>query len=92
VTVNEIGRIAGVGVMSDSEFHDFELALVRIYRIDEESQERIAMALTAANLAPGVDRTTRERLDEIFAMLQHVHDPFITSGAQCHETLTRAVA
>jgi hypothetical protein len=78
--------------MSDSEFHDFELAIVRIYRTDEEWQERIAVALTAANLAPEVDRRTRDRLDEIFAMLQHVHDPFITSGAQCHETMTRAVA
>ena len=68
--------------MSDREFREFELDLVRLYRTDANSQESVAVALTVANLRPMIDSTTRARLEEIFAMLQHVHDPFVTGSAQ----------
>jgi len=68
--------------MSDEEFLEFELEIVRLYRSDAEAQESVAVALTVANLIPATDSITRARLDELFAMLQHVHDPFVTGSSQ----------
>jgi hypothetical protein len=79
VTADVIGRVAGISLMGEQEFREFELALVRLYRSDERAQEGIAIALTRANLSV-TDRVTRARIDEVLAMLQHVHDPFITSS------------
>lgn len=77
-----IGRVAGISRMSDDEFREFELDLVRLYRTDPGSQEGVVVALTVADLQPANDTTTRTRLTEIFGMLQHVHDPFVTGSAQ----------
>ncbi len=77
-----IERVPGISRMNDQEFMEFELDLVRLYRTDADAQESVAVALTVANLIPATDRITRARLDEIFAMLQHVHDPFVTGLAQ----------
>jgi hypothetical protein len=81
VAVDVLSRVAGISLMGEQEFRQFELALVRLYRSEERSQEGIAIALTRASLS-ATDRVTRERLDEVLAMLQHVHDPFITASIE----------
>ena len=82
MNADPISRVPGIKGMSDEEFLEFELEIVRLYRSDAEAQESVAVALTVANLIPSTDRITRARLDELFAMLQHVHDPFVTGSAQ----------
>ena len=81
VAFDVLSRIPGISQMGEQEFRQFELTLVRLYRSEERSQEGIAMALMRASLAP-TDQLTRERLDEVVAMLQHVHDPFITASVE----------
>jgi len=71
-----LGRLHEIG---DPEFHRFEYQLVSRYRLDEDAQEEIAVALTALNLSTE-DPVVRSRLDEIFGMLQHVHDPLIRTA------------
>lgn len=91
VTLEIIHRISGISLMSPQVFRDFELALVRLYRADERAQEGIAIALTRANLSE-MDVETRARLDEVFAMLQHVHDPLITSCAEEEDEFAQIAA
>jgi len=70
-------KIQEVDEFSDSTFRRFQRDVVVHYRRHEEDQEPIAIALTDQSvLAP--DRKTRERALETLAMLDHVHDPFIT--------------
>jgi hypothetical protein len=69
----EIGNIEDFG---DSTFRRFEWDLVSHYRRHEEDQELIATALHDKPRCIGV--RDRERILEILAMLQHVHDSFIT--------------
>lgn len=77
-TAELVRAIDRIGAMSVDEFRRFEFELVDRYRVDESSQEALAMALTRANLSV-VHSCERERVDEVLAMLQHVHDPFVTA-------------
>ncbi len=45
---------------------------------DERDQEPIAVALAGKRVS-SADTRTRERVNETLAMLDHVHDPFITA-------------
>ena len=63
-------------VMDDESFHRFEYNLVSRYRQFEAEQESIAIALTRRNFSDP-DPLTRNRVEEIMAMLEHVHDPYI---------------
>ena len=69
--------IEHVDDLGDSTFRRVQRDIVVHYRRHEEDQESIAMALTDKNSVSG-DRRTRERVSETLAMLDHVHDPFIT--------------
>jgi hypothetical protein len=62
--------------MDDAEFHAFQYELVHRYRRNEEEQEPIAVAVARA-CAEEEQRRNRERLEEILAMLDTTHDPFI---------------
>jgi hypothetical protein len=63
--------------MSDREFRGLQLQLVSRYRLNEEEQEPIAVALTRKNRSQSVAPASRKRVDEILIMLDHIHDPFI---------------
>ena len=62
--------------LPDREFRQFEYGLVAYYRRHESEQERIAVALRHRRLKP-LDVRSRVRIEEILAMLDHVHDPLI---------------
>ena len=62
--------------LPDLEFRQFEYGLVAYYRRNESEQERIGVALQRAFNRPLCLRSHR-RIDEILAMLEHVHDPMI---------------
>jgi hypothetical protein len=62
--------------LGDSTFRRVQRDLVVHYRRHEEDQEVIAIALTDKSILS--DGRTRERVSETLAMLDHVHDPFIT--------------
>jgi|GEM_PF-1973052 len=63
-------------IMDDETFHHFQFDLVSRYRQREEEQEAIAIALTRRNFSDP-DAKTRDRVEEILVMLEHVHDPYI---------------
>jgi hypothetical protein len=62
--------------LDPDSFHSIEYELVDRYRNCEDEQERIAMAVTEANLRVH-DPRSHERLDEMLAMLMTTHDPMI---------------
>ena len=62
--------------MNDAEFHAFEYDLVHYYRRHEAAQESIALAVTRA-CASMQTRRMRDRIEELLAMLDATHDPFI---------------
>jgi hypothetical protein len=62
--------------LPDREFRQFEYGLVAYYRRHDSEQERIATALQRRCLKP-LNVRSRARIDEILAMLDHVHDPLI---------------
>ena len=62
--------------LPDREFRQFEYGLVAYYRRNESEQERIAVALQQRMSHP-LNVRSRARIDEILAMLDHVHDPLI---------------
>ncbi len=68
-----------VDELGDSAFRLFQRAIVAHYRRHEEDQESIAIALSDKNILAG-DGRTRQRVSETLAMLDHVHDPFITGA------------
>jgi hypothetical protein len=71
--IREIERLA------DTDFHRLEFDLVSHYRRHADDQEWIAVELTRKNRA-AKDEVARERVSEILAMLDHVHDPLITAA------------
>lgn len=80
VTRTDLYRlIEHVDDLGDSTFRRVQRDIVVHYRRHEEDQERIAIALTDKNILTG-DGRTRERMSETLAMLDHVHDPFITGA------------
>ena len=80
MTRNDLQRlIHHVEEFGDSTFRRIQCDIVAHYRRHEEDQESIAIALHDKNILTG-DGVTRERVSETLAMLDHVHDPFITSA------------
>ena len=71
-------QIEQVDELNDSTFRRVQCAIVAHYRRNESDQESIAIALTNKSIR-ATDGRTRQRLHETLAMLDHVHDPFITS-------------
>ena len=63
--------------MSDRDFRLLQLNLVSRYRLNEDEQEPIALALTRKNIAQAAAAPSRHRVDDIIIMLDHIHDPFI---------------
>jgi hypothetical protein len=63
--------------MTDREFRGFQFQLVSRYRLNEDEQEPIAVALTRRNRSEATVSTSRHRADETLSMLEHIHDPFI---------------
>jgi hypothetical protein len=63
--------------MSDREFRGLQLQLVSRYRLNEDEQEPIAVALNRKNRAEVGASPARRRADDILIMLDHIHDPFI---------------
>ena len=70
--------IEHVDDLGDSTFRRVQRDIVVHYRRHEEDQESIAIALTDKNILSG--GRARERVSETLAMLDHVHDPFITGA------------
>ena len=73
-------QIQEIEELGDRTFRRLEFDLVSHYRRHAEDQEAIAIELTRKN------RTTenpvaRDRVDEILAMLDHVHDPMISADS-----------
>lgn len=66
-----------IDFLSDSQFRELELEIVRRYRQNEQDQELIAVTLIRKLLSEPENRT-KDRVGEILAMLAHVHDPLIT--------------
>lgn len=75
-----VDAIDQLALMDHDAFRDFEVRLVSLYRSDERAQEDIAVALNTISMSLP-DPVTRFRIDEIFDMLQHVHDPWITASS-----------
>jgi hypothetical protein len=63
---------------SGDEFRSFEFAVVEQYRQRPCDQEWIEVELTR-KLRATRSESERDRLDEILAMLDHVHDPLISA-------------
>ncbi|MEO8033093.1 MAG: hypothetical protein ABI837_01590 [Acidobacteriota bacterium] len=62
--------------LDDRSFNDWQFQLVQRYRRNEPEQELIAVTV-GRRYAESRDETTRERLDELQAMLDSAHDPMI---------------
>ena len=73
----ELKRIADC---NDSDFHAFQIALVSRYRVKPDDQEWIAVELARRSHLTGSSRESA-RIEEILAMLEHVHDPLISASA-----------
>jgi hypothetical protein len=69
-------KIDRIGELDDHEFRAFEFELVSHYRRSEPDQEVIAVEIHRYNRHATQSRA-RHRLEEIMAMLEHVHDPLI---------------
>lgn len=65
-----------LGELDDRAFHRFEYDLVERYRRHEAEQEAIAVTVMRYSLG-AKDARTRERIDELLAMLDSTHDPLI---------------
>ena len=65
--------------LGETDFLRLEFDLVSHYRRHVDDQEWIAVELTQKNLTASDDHVVRERVGEIMAMLDHVHDPLISA-------------
>jgi hypothetical protein len=70
-------KIEQVEDFGDSTFRRVQHDIVAHYRRFERDQEPIAIALTDKAMLTA-DKRARARVQETLAMLDHVHDPFIT--------------
>ena len=77
-TTNLRKQIREIERLGDTDFLRLEFDLVSHYRRYADDQEWIAVELTRKNISAG-DEVVRERVGEIMAMLDHVHDPLITA-------------
>jgi hypothetical protein len=74
---NEIEQIVeDLETFGDSTFRRVRTDIVSRYRLYEEEQESIAIALARKNSAAKSHRL-HDRLEDILSMLDHIHDPFI---------------
>ena len=74
---NEIEQIVeDLETFGDSTFRRVRTNIVSRYRLCEDEQESIAIALTRKSSAAKSHRL-HDRLEDIISMLDHVHDPFI---------------
>jgi hypothetical protein len=71
-------QIRNIEMLGDASFGEFRWDVVSHYRRFERDQESIATALVTKHVS--ADDRARQRVDEILAMLDHVHDPFITAS------------
>lgn len=71
-------QIEQIDLLGESDFRELEFNLVSHYRRCAEDQEWISVELTRKKKS--VESSLAEqRLSEILAMLDHVHDPLIAS-------------
>jgi len=71
-------KIRDIEELGDRTFRKLEWDLVTRYRRCEDDQEWIARALAEKTMGTGNPKT-EERVTEILAMLDHVHDPLISA-------------
>lgn len=69
-----------IGDYDDPDFHAFEIALVSHYRARPHDQEWIASELSRRTQLSR-SSTESDRIEEVLAMLDHVHDPLISASA-----------
>ena len=72
-------QIRQIELLGESDFRRLEFELVSHYRRHEDDQEMIAVELSQRTRASS-DPVLRSRVGEIIAMLDHVHDPFISAS------------
>jgi hypothetical protein len=72
-------QIREIELLGESDFRRLEFDLVSHYRRNEADQELIAVELSSRSRASS-DPVLRSRVGEIIAMLDHVHDPFISAS------------
>ena len=72
--------LARLGDFTDADFLEFQWALVSRYRVAPEDQELIAVALSRPS-GLSLSAKSLDRIEEILAMLDHVHDPLISGSA-----------
>ena len=72
----QLAALDAIGALDAESFHRWEFDLVQRYRRNEDEQEPIAIAVTRRNLADCTP-LERDRIEELLAMLDTVHDPFI---------------
>lgn len=73
-------KIREIEELGDRTFRRLEFDLVSHYRRHAEDQEAIAVELTRKTRSTE-NPVARDRVDEILAMLDHVHDPMISAGS-----------
>ena len=79
VRIHRMSReINEIELLGESDFLKLEYDLVAHYRRFADDQEWIAVELARKNMSVGTS-LARQRLTEILAMLDHVHDPFIAA-------------
>ncbi len=78
--MTKLEKIREIEELGDRTFRRLEFDLVSHYRRHVEDQEAIALELRQKTLNTE-NPVAQDRVDEILAMLDHVHDPMITSGS-----------
>jgi hypothetical protein len=73
-------QIEHIEELGERTFRRLEFELVSHYRRHTDDQEWIAVELSRKTHT-SANPVAQRRVDEILAMLDHVHDPFITSAS-----------
>jgi hypothetical protein len=74
--VDVLDSLDRLDTLDERTFHEWEFDLVQRYRRNEAEQEAIAIEVTRHKLRDCPART-RARLDELLAMLETAHDPWL---------------
>lgn len=72
--------LAQLGDFTDADFREFQWGLVSRYRVTPEDQELIAVELSRPS-GTSLSAKSLGRIEEILAMLDHVHDPLISGSS-----------
>jgi hypothetical protein len=72
--------LTAVAELNDAGFLDLERSIVQRYRVRPQDQEWIATELLRRR-RQARNPHELDRLEEILAMLEHVHDPLISGSA-----------